>query len=308
MACYHPLRGFRALRPNPNTGKRSIVFTKQEGFQDLPVELPCGQCIGCKLERSKAWAIRCVHEASLYEDNCFITLTYADHNLPPDLSLRKDHFQKFMKRLRFENSGRNIRFFHCGEYGEKYGRPHYHACLFNFDFVDKTHWKTINGQKLYRSKALERLWPYGHSSVGSVTFESAAYVARYITKKITGPMAYEHYNVIDRKTGEVLAERVPEYTTMSRRPGIGKGWYDKFKNDVFPDDFVVVRGKKLKPPKFYRDQHEKEHARESAKLKAERKHAAKNNVDNTFPRLKAREEIQYEKLNRLKRSFENGQT
>lgn len=308
MPCYHPLKGYRAVSPNPS-GKYSISFTLQEGYRDLPIEVPCSQCIGCRLERSRQWAIRCVHEASLYEDNCFLTLTYSNDHLPAFNSLQKSDFQKFMKRLRFENQGRNIRYFHCGEYGEQFQRPHYHACLFNFDFPDKEHFKTHNGQKYYRSKQLERLWPHGHSMIGAVTFESAAYVARYITKKITGKNAEEHYEVVDLETGEVR-HRTPEYVTMSRRPGIGKTWYDKFKKDIYPHDFVVVRKDKMikaKPPKFYNQLFEIEYPDDYAKLKAERKNKAQEHADNnTFPRLKVRKEVQTLKAKQLKRSYESG--
>jgi len=305
MACYHPLKGYKSKTRNP-TGKRSIVFNKQEGLTDLPVELPCGQCIGCRLDRSRIWAIRCVHEASLYEQNAFITLTYSPENLPKHGSLVLEHFQKFMKRLRFQNSDRTIRFFQCGEYGEKSQRPHYHACLFNFDFDDKVHWKTVNDEKYYISEKLQKLWGLGHTVTGDVTFESAAYVARYITKKITGPLADDHYNLIDRKTGEVLAERKPEFVTMSRRPGIARPWYEKYKSDLFPDDFVVIRGKKMRMPKFYSQQYEVSDPKEFAKIKAEREVAKKENADNnTFPRLKVREFIQKEKYKKLKRNYEN---
>ena len=140
MPCYNPLKGYRSRTLNAS-GKRSIVFNLREGYVDQPIEVPCGQCIGCRLERSRQWAVRCVHEASLYKNNCFVTLTYSDDKLPSDGSLHFDHFQKFMKRLRRFYDDSRIRFFHCGEYGEQYSRPHYHCCLFNFDFVDKKFWK-----------------------------------------------------------------------------------------------------------------------------------------------------------------------
>ena len=187
MACYHPLKGYRSSELTKN-GKRKIVFNRNQGYADLPVTVPCGQCIGCRLERSRQWAIRCHHEASLYENNSFITLTYADEYLPQNGSLDLNAQQKFFKRLR-KKYGSGIRFYACGEYGSKFGRPHYHACLFNHDFADKTLWKITNDVPLYRSSSLEELWPYGHSSVGNVTFQSAAYVARYILKKITGEHA-----------------------------------------------------------------------------------------------------------------------
>lgn len=304
MACYHPLKGYRSKYRNPS-GKRSIVFNSSEGFADQPVELPCGQCIGCRLERSRQWAIRCIHEASLYENNSFITLTYSDTNLPKHNSLNLSHFQNFMKRLRFHFSKQAIRFFHCGEYGENFGRPHYHACLFNLDFSDKTHWKTVNGEKYYVSPTLEKLWGLGHTMTGDVTFESAAYVARYITKKVTGALAENHYQVVDPATGEI-ADRKKEYVTMSRRPGIGKAWFDKFKQDVFPWDFVIVRGKKMKPPKFYNGQLEIAYPTEYLKLKAIRKAAAADHAaDQTWERLAVREEIHYERFSKLKRGYEN---
>ena len=136
MPCYRPIKGYRSRRLNAETGKRPVVFNPRDGFYDQPVDLPCGQCIGCRLERSRQWAIRCVHEASLHERNCFITLTYRDECLPTNGSLDLDAFQKFMKRLR-RRFGEGVRFFHCGEYGENFGRPHYHAILFNLDFSDK---------------------------------------------------------------------------------------------------------------------------------------------------------------------------
>lgn len=212
MPCYFPMQGYRSRSLTKN-GKRQIVFSPKDGFIDLKMTVPCGQCLGCRLERSRQWALRCVHEASLYDDNCFITLTYSDEFLPRDYSLDVSHFQRFMKRLR-KRFGEGIRFFHCGEYGSQFGRPHYHAILFNLDFPDKVFLKEQNGQTLYRSKILEELWPFGHSSVGSATFESAAYVARYILKKVNGDAADEWYAAVDHDTGEFF-QRKPEYTTMS---------------------------------------------------------------------------------------------
>ncbi len=136
------------------------------------------------------------------------------------------------------------------------GRPHYHACLFGFDFPDKEMWKVSNGNRLYTSKILDEVWGLGHAVIGDLTFESAAYVARYILKKVTGKSADAHYN-----------GRRPEYVTMSRRPGIGRSWFDKFKSDVFPHDYVVVRGVKMLPPKFYDRVLELTSPKEFAKIK-----------------------------------------
>lgn len=300
MPCFRPLKAYRSARVNPDTGKRGIVFNAREGFVDMPVDLPCGQCIGCRLERSRQWAVRCVHEASLYDSNCFITLTYSDEFLPISRKkglpfLKLDDFQRFMKRLRFR-CGSGIRFFHCGEYGEQFSRPHFHACIFNYDFPDKELWKNERDVKLYRSKLLEELWPYGHSTIGDVTFESAAYVARYITKKITGDAAESHYN-----------GRPPEYTTMSRRPGIGQGWFKRFSSDVFPCDNVVLRGKEMKPPKYYDRLFELTYPSDFARVKSLRKQKGVEMEAKELPtRLSVKEEVQELRFKLLKRGYDNG--
>ena len=265
--------------------------------------VPCGQCVGCRLERSRQWAVRCYHEASLYEDNCFITLTYSDDALPVGGSLVLADYQKFMKRLR-KKFGSNIRFYHCGEYGETTWRPHYHACLFNFDFADKRKFSKTNNGYLYTSETLNELWPFGHSLIGDVTFESAAYVARYIMKKITGDGAEEHYQSVCNETGEIFNLR-PEYTTMSRRPGIGAGWFDKYKEDVYFGDYVVVRGVKMRPPKFYDRSFEIASPNRFRLLRGRRVMDARGHADNNTPaRLKVREEVAKARLKMLPRKLE----
>lgn len=281
-----------------------MVFSARDAADpDDRLSLPCGQCIGCRLERSRQWAIRCVHEASLYERNCFITLTFAPEHLPKSGSLDKRDFQLFMKRLR-KRYGAGVRYFHCGEYGEKGGRPHYHACLFNFDFDDRELWSTRGGVKLFTSKALQELWPFGFSTIGDVTFESAAYVARYVTKKVTGPAAAGHYERVDAK-GEVTTV-VPEYVTMSRRPGIGRPWLDRYISDVYPHDRVVLRGQEMHPPKYYDSLFELANPLEFDDVKESRKRkmmaCAK---DSSYERLRVRERHQYLRFEKLKRGLEN---
>jgi hypothetical protein len=156
MPCFTPLKGYRS-REVTKSGKRKIVFNDRAGYKDLPVTVPCGQCTGCRLERSRQWAIRCFHEASLYENNCFITLTYSEQFLPADRSVSVREFQLFMKRLR-KKYGPGIRFFACGEYGEKFSRPHYHACLFNHDFKDRELFKIQNDNRYYTSEELSSIW------------------------------------------------------------------------------------------------------------------------------------------------------
>jgi hypothetical protein len=317
MPCFHPLSAYQSALIGSN-GRFDITFNHKfasaHGYRSL--NLPCGQCVGCRLERSRQWAIRCVHESQLYSNNCFITLTYDNAHLPEDRSLNVKHFQDFMKRLRFHHRGLQpvidddgketfpIRFFHCGEYGEQLGRPHYHACLFNFDFPDKVFWKRSNGVPLFTSKILSDLWGMGFVSIGSVTFESAAYVARYIMKKVTGDKAFEHYNEVDMHTGEVTRCLKPEYITMSRRPGIARRWFEKYHSDVYPADLVVLRGRKLKPPKYYDSQYEILDPFALDAVKHDRFTKSLVHADNCTPaRLAVREEVQLERLSRLVRNL-----
>lgn len=281
----------------------------------MPVNLPCGQCTGCRLEHSRHWAIRCMHEAQLHLSNCFITLTYDDKHLPENGSLVKSDFQKFMKLLRYYDGGKNtIRYYHCGEYGEQFKRPHYHAILFGLDFPDKQVFRVRDGIRLYTSEALSRIWGKGFVTIGDVTFESAAYVARYVTKKITGDRkekistytGLKHYEKLIPETGEVV-EIEAEYATMSRRPGIGRAWYEQFKKEVFPSDEVIMRGKKLKPPRYYTSLYQIDEPAAHLALKRKRLKAAQKHADNnTIERLYVRETVQRAKQSLLLRGYEKG--
>lgn len=291
MPCYHPLSAFQC-------SNGEVVFSERAKFDIVKsLSLPCGQCIGCRLERSRQWAMRCMHEASLYESNSFVTLTYASEFLPHRGQLEYPAFQKFMKRLR-KNGPEKVRFYMCGEYGPENGRPHFHACLFNRDFPDKYYWaRTGSGEKIYRSPELERLWPFGSSSVGAVTFESAAYVARYCVQKVTGHNAKFHYA---RRDAEGDYQLVPEFNHMSLKPGIGSPWLAKFQTDVFPNDFVVVRGKECKVPKYYDKLFERANPEEFEEIKFKRELDARaRSGDNTDERLAVREIVTRSRLNLL---------
>lgn len=177
MPCYSPLKGFR------NKENGGIVF-KRSHIAGEAMEVACGQCIGCREDRSKMWAGRIAHEAQMWPENCFITLTYDEEHMPrlwtggPG-TLVKEHFQKFMKRLRKRFSPQKIRYYQCGEYGDKLQRPHFHACMFNLGFDDMELFSYNDGNPLFRSKTLEELWPKGFSTIApQVDFDSAAYVAR----------------------------------------------------------------------------------------------------------------------------------
>lgn len=221
------------------------------------MRIPCGQCMGCRLDRAGDWATRIAHEAQLHQANSFLTLTYSEQHLPEDLSLSVRHVQLFMKRLRRSLEPEQIRFFGCGEYGDKFKRPHYHLIIFGWDFPDKFPWrKTGSGYVVYRSPKLEQIWPFGHVEIGTVTTQSAGYVARYVTKKVHGDdevakAAYMREKV-DPDTGEIRKWSVmKEFVVMSRKPGIGSGWFEQFACDAFPSDFVVIDGMRRRVPRYY---------------------------------------------------------
>lgn len=290
MPCFKPLKAWRSTR-FLESGKRGITFSTLDAKLDAPLDLPCGQCIGCRLEKSRQWAIRCVHEGQMHEESCFLTLTYSPENLPPGGSLRPADLQLFMKRLRKHIAPTKVRYFQCGEYGSQLGRPHHHAILFGFNFPDR---RKVT-PTLWRSPLLEELWPHGHSSIGEATFESAAYVARYVVKKVTGDAAESHYQ-----------GKVKEYVTMSRRPGIGATWYTRYKSDVYPHDQVIIRGGiRCKPPRFYDGRLEIENPKLLRALKLSRKEKGESNKDNNPYRLLVRGSVAAAKLkNSARRALE----
>lgn len=295
MACFHPLSAWQ-------TDSGEVVFAER-GKIRRSLTLPCGQCIGCRLERSRQWAVRCMHENSMHKDSCFITLTYDDDHVPTDYSLDYRVFQKFMKRLRKLKGP--CRFFMCGEYGEQFSRPHFHACLFGCFFDDREPFRLLDsGCKVYTSKTLERLWPFGFSSIGDVTFESAAYVARYVMKKVTGPLADEHYRIINYATGEFV-DRVPEFCQMSLKPGIGATWFEKYKREVFPRDRVVVNGVETRVPKYYDKLLAEEPTLMSDEIEFKRyvKSLELLASESSPERLRVREQVTLARVNHLKRGL-----
>lgn len=266
MSCYRPLPAYRA----PDGG----VHIGVAPADCYSLELPCNKCIGCKLDRARSWSIRIMHEAQLYDSNLFVTLTYENSRVGKGswradwrvLSLELRDLQLFMKRLRrrvkgvsqvVDTDGRKswpIRFFAAGEYGSRSKRAHWHAILFNARFPDQR--RLMNGT--WRSALCEELWGQGNVVIGDVSGASAAYVAGYTLKKVHGQGAAEHYeDVVDLSTGELMSRR-PEFVVMSRRPGIGSRWFDRYSSDVFPGDRAVQEGKCYKVPRYYWKRYEAE--------------------------------------------------
>lgn len=232
-----------------------------------------------------------MHEASLYDLNCFVTLTFREPKYCLDYL---GDFQPFMKKLR-GRFGDGIRFYMCGEYGERHSRAHYHALLFNFDFRDKVLWKGGHGRgtPLFRSPMLEKLWPHGFSTIGAVTFESAAYCARYCTKVLSGDEGSDPHalDILDPDTGEIYT-RVKEFSRMSLKPGIGAEWLSRFKSEVRADGKIVTNGHLARAPRYYRDKIRAQGYWDHARLAYEHgKLAYKSFVESVPERLGPREAV-----------------
>lgn len=293
MPCYSPITGYHT--------PSGIKFGRNPNSQP-EIKLSCSRCIGCKLEQSRQWAVRLMHEAQMHEVNCFLTLTFNDESLQkmcPDGSLNKRHMQLFMKRLRKKFPKRVIRYYYCGEYGENFSRPHYHLILFNLDFPDKKLFKQHNDTKYYTSDILADIWPYGFNIIGEVTFESASYVARYVTKKINGDNSESHYK-----------GKAKEFGQASLKPGIGHSWIEKYgSTDVFPYDEVVVRNHKTKPPRYYDKYLEKTDPETFRITKANREFKAlQRKDDNTPERLEVKERKKLLDIKKLHKKFEGKNT
>jgi hypothetical protein len=330
MACTKPKLAYKdGLTEN---GKQKLTFKWRTGIGEEQ-QIPCGKCLSCKLDYAKEWALRIYHEASLHWDNCFITLTYNDENLPEDKSVHRSEVVNFIKRLRkyllkeygkheiFDESGapykpkrykpnRAIKTFYCGEYGDKNTRPHYHVIVLGYDFPDKEYLRTSkSGHILWESKILDSLWKNkkgqtkGFANIGDVTFESAGYVARYCLKKQKNKV-YTFVDGYDEETGEItkMHKLNPEFIGMSQ--GIGKDWYKLFKEDTYKD-YLETNGFKNKIPRYYDKQLEKENPELYEKIKLKREQNAKENEPETKRRrLHAKNLVKQAQEKMLKRSYE----
>lgn len=339
MPCYHPIDTWIHPTKRTSKGKRLLLF-KYDPRLGLPLspqlQTACGRCIGCLLAKSREWSVRCMHEASLHWHNCWLTLTLNDEYLytrdnPYSVERgQKSELTRFFKRLR-KKCGSNIRYFYCAEYGETCffcnknekictcenyyawrGRPHYHVCIFNYDFDDKKYFKTINGCHHYTSELLDGLWTdpktglyMGYATISDLTADSAAYTARYSLKKIRGDLAeaddpttgLKHYQRLT-PSGEIV-DLIPEYNSMSRRSGIGKGWLDSFSKEVLDNDAVLFKSLRIKPPRYYDDKLLLIDPLTVEQNKFNRIDKAENCPDNTPQRLATREYIAKQKSNSL---------
>lgn len=245
MACYHPI-------PALKEGKKVRLWA---GLTDANIAIPCGKCVGCLTDRATTWAHRCEHEAKRWRHNIFITLTYADEHLPKEGHLDAPALTRFFKRLRkriatdstclTSDSSSRIRYFACGEYGSKFGRPHYHVLAFNLDFRDRKRVGEKNGNALYESATLNDIWPFGTAKFGDAKPEAASYIAQYTLKK-------QHSRAYIDEDGVYTP---PPFLRMSQK--LGYEWLDKYKKDL-SHGYLLENGYKHPIPRAYKKRLEKQ--------------------------------------------------
>lgn len=300
MSCYHPIYSTTSIRAD---GKRDVkvwsaasvsLWEKRTGKQFIKrsdfLPLPCGHCIGCRLEYSRQWAARCMCELEYCDSAYFVTLTYNPQHLPLNAdpktgeligngTLRKRDLQLFMKRLRRRFPDLKIRFFAAGEYGEKGMRPHYHLILFGLKLDDlKFYSVNENGDRLYTSDTLQRVWSdkngeIGFVVVGNVTYETCAYTARYIVKKLYGKEKQTYYeNGME-----------PEFSLMSLKPGIGRKYFEEHP-EMFDYDFINMatqsKGLRFKRPLYFDRIFDEEFPEKAVERKQTRERLAQINMEN----------------------------
>jgi len=255
-----------------------------------------------RTQRSSALAARSLEQHAVDKSRTRETRTHEGLHA----SLHKPDLTGFTTRLNqhaIRKFGKGVKYFACGEYGDTTHRPHYHIAVYGEDFSDdRKRWKRSNGHQLWRSSRLHELWPHGDADIGDLTFESAAYIARYLLKKQTGPKALNHYKRQDERGN--THELVPEFNVMSRRPGLAREWFLENYNDVVAYDHVISRGNPAKPPRYYDKLLEALAPYEHAQMKQRRENAPRNEEDNTPQRLAVRETVALAKLDTLKRSLE----
>ena len=225
MSCLYPINAWRSRRLNDN-GKREIVFRRRDGYEDMALQVPCGKCAGCRADKALSWALRCYQEASQYQQNSFLTITYDDNHVPNKLV--KSHLQNFIRAIR--DQGKKIRYYACGEYGSATNRPHYHAIIFGTDFKNGTEF-SVN-ETLYTVPGLSETWGKGNIVLSEYTMATGCYVAGYVAKKIG-------------------SENDDQFQLMSRKPGIGFTWLEKYWRELFNTGSIICEGKEYPIPNAY---------------------------------------------------------
>lgn len=206
-------------------------FGKPKLDPEGSLQLPCGKCYECQSKRAVEWSLRARHEISMHDENCFLTLTYDDENLPSYLIV-KSEFQKFMKRLR-KKTKTKLRYMVSHEYGSKSGRPHHHAIIFGYNPPNQKFLKdSPSGEPLFTSSEIENLWDKGFHSIGTANEKTAYYIASYSLKS-------NSHDVINPNTGEY--SKVRDSMDASKRPAIGRDYFMQNINQLINSNTLLPR-------------------------------------------------------------------
>ncbi|QXP08179.1 MAG: replication initiator protein [Arizlama microvirus] len=277
MKCANPI----AIKTFRRKGKD--IYTK-------PVYVNCGKCMACLSKKKNEWAIRLYGESMTHKESCFLTLTYDQKYLPTDNKVKLSHITNFIKKIRLHCLPKRIRFFQVGEYGDQRQRPHYHIIIYGYDFNDKQFLYTDdNGLKHFNSVQLSKLWKKGLSEVGEVNIASCLYISKYVVKSVV----------------EYVDDETPIITTMSRRPGIGKLFFDKYRSDMLPHGYIVINGIKFSIPKYFFNCLKKVDMLQYTQIKSKRKQYAEEKAKDFTPAYREALKINSEKRAKTKRSFED---
>lgn len=291
MPCFKPTKAWQYLDPKMPD---KPIFHQPERHANKPIELPCGKCIGCRSDKALDWTVRMTHEASLYEYNQFVTLTYDEENIPHDFGLHHKHYQDWIRKLRKHYPEISLRYYMCGEYGEINSRPHFHAAIFNLNITDLEQYSERDGHKTFTSKKMTKIWGKGNVIMGeSLTPQSCAYIAGYMLKELKAIDQEHGFRITDLETGQEF-DRISPYQRMSNRPGIGRNWIEKYQTDTFPDDFIILDGKRFPVPDYYLRRLKDEDPKLYEEIKSDRvtKMESKQFAENSTPeRLEVREKV-----------------
>lgn len=274
------VNGHWYARPSGSSPRSGNIITKS-------ILIPCGKCINCRLRKSREWANRMMCEAKYHQESYFITLTYDDEHIEhlkryivdddtgealPVLSLSKKDAQDWQKRLRINSErrdGSKLRFYTAGEYGSNTHRPHIHAIVFGLHLDDlEPLRKSQLGHQYFTSEFIEKSWDNGFSLVAPITWETCAYVARYITKKIDGEYK-DFYSIFNIE---------PEFSLMSLKPAIGREYYDEHKDEIYKFDELILStdkgGRVERPPSYFDQKYDAENPEIMSEIKQRRRRSA----------------------------------
>ena len=277
MPCTTPLQGYKTFG-GAITFKLSEAMSVSKSGSPVKLDVPCGQCMHCRLEKARQWAVRMSLEEQLHDESIFLTLTYDNKHYPPNGGLVKSDVQNFVRRLKEKVAPKKIKYYFVGEYGDQTNRPHYHAIIYGYEPAANTieQISNENGMPLYSSTELTKLWskrkgtdPIGYAVYGHVNWDTCSYVARYVTKKIND--SPEANTNVDNEARFKYRGNIQEFALSSRNPAIGKEWLDKYYDETVRDDYIVLNGKKMLPPKYFDDQIRKKDEEVYNKIKKNRK-------------------------------------